>query len=140
MPTDTPNVALLEQIRGKCREDPLSGCWLYELSVNNSGYANTRRFGAFLGGDSAMVQGSRLVYMALKGPIPDGFEVDHLCRNRRCLNGWHLEAVPPAINRQRNRVAEGHPLSAWWFRSTAEVPVPQFSSTCFVFSASTTST
>jgi hypothetical protein len=122
------NTALLEQIRAKCKEDCNSGCWVYQLSSNSSGYANVRRFGYFLGGESEMVQGSRLAYMALKGPIPDSYECDHLCRNRACLNPHHLEAVPPSVNRQRNRVGEEHPLSAWLFPSP-QIAVPPISDT-----------
>src|SRR4029078_10482463 len=114
-------------------------CWNYQLSVNGSRYANTIRWAFDLGGDSEMIQGSRLAYTALRGPIADGFEVDHLCRNRRCLNGWHLEAVPPSVNRQRNRVAAPHPLTGYWCPSP-RVDVPLWSSTSFIFSASTSST
>jgi len=32
------------------------------------------------------------------GPIPAGFHIDHLCRNRACANPAHLEAVPPRVN------------------------------------------
>jgi hypothetical protein len=109
-------------------------CWVYTLSSNNSGYANTRRFGFFLGGASEMVQGSRLAYSALKGDIPEDHEVDHLCKNKRCVNPWHLEPVPATINRQRNRIAEPHPLTSWMFPSP-EIPELTMSSTCFIFSS-----
>jgi len=139
MTTAIPNVALLEQIRGKCEEDPISGCWNYTLSANNSGYANTRRFGLSLGGNSEMVQGSRLAYTALRGAIAEDHEVDHLCKNKRCLNPHHLEAVTPSVNRQRNRIAPPHPLTSWLFPSP-DISVATWSSTSFIFSASTAST
>jgi hypothetical protein len=129
MATDIPNTKLLEQLRSKCRVDRNTGCWVYTLSSNNSGYANTRRFGRFLGGDSAMVQASRLAYAALKGPIPDGHEADHLCKNKLCLNPHHLESVPASVNRGRNRVAEPHPLSGFWFAMDLDVVVPRVSDT-----------
>jgi hypothetical protein len=128
MPEGFPNTALLERIRSRCVEDRNSGCWNYKLSVNSSHYANTIRHAFELGGESEMVQGSRLAYIALKGQIPDGYEVDHLCRNRRCLNGWHMEAVPPSINRQRNRIAGPHPLLSWAFPPPA-IKVPSVSDT-----------
>lgn len=61
----------------------------------------------------------RLVYERLIGPIPAGMELDHLCRNRACINPAHLEPVTPRVNvlrsnglaaRQANRSAcpRGH--------------------------------
>jgi hypothetical protein len=42
-----------------------------------------------------------LVYQNIKGVIPDGYEVDHSCRVRRCINPDHLEAITKRLNRQR---------------------------------------
>jgi hypothetical protein len=38
------------------------------------------------------------MYEAFIADIPSGYQIDHLCRNRRCCNPWHLEAVPPRVN------------------------------------------
>ena len=43
----------------------------------------------------------RLAYVAVSGAIPDGMVIDHLCRNRRCSNPTHLEAVTHAENIRR---------------------------------------
>lgn len=43
----------------------------------------------------------RFAYTLAKGVIPAGYHVDHLCRNRRCVNVEHLEAVPPRVNHDR---------------------------------------
>jgi hypothetical protein len=64
----------------------------------------------------------RLAYEWLVGPIPDGFHIDHLCRNRLCVNPKHLEPVtsqvntlrgtgPSALNARKTHCLRGHPLS-----------------------------
>jgi hypothetical protein len=41
-------------------------------------------------------------YTVLVGPVPTGLELDHLCRNRRCMNPAHLEPVTPRVNTLRS--------------------------------------
>jgi hypothetical protein len=40
-------------------------------------------------------------YETFKGPIPDGYQVDHTCRNGFCIAPDHLEAVPQSVNLAR---------------------------------------
>ncbi|MEV4271931.1 HNH endonuclease signature motif containing protein [Micromonospora aurantiaca (nom. illeg.)] len=40
----------------------------------------------------------RIAYEMKRGPVPDGLELDHLCRNRRCVRPAHLEPVTRRTN------------------------------------------
>lgn len=71
-----------------------TGCWHLNKSVNRNGYAQlTWRENGKLSNTA-----HRLAYTALVGPIPDGLVLDHLCRNRRCVNPAHLEVVTQRVN------------------------------------------
>lgn len=71
-----------------------SGCWLWIKSVNNGGYSNFN-----FGQKTFMVH--RFMYTLLRGKIPEGKDLDHLCRTRRCINPTHLEAVTRQENINR---------------------------------------
>jgi len=58
----------------------------------------------------------RWAYEYLRAPIPEGLELDHLCRNRRCVNPWHLEPVTRRVNAMRGvgskeTCVNGHPYT-----------------------------
>jgi hypothetical protein len=69
-----------------------TGCWEWQGYLNNHGYGRH----TFKAGDSYFAH--RVSYTRHKGPIPDGLVLDHLCRNPRCINPEHLEAVTDQIN------------------------------------------
>lgn len=73
-------------------------CWIY-VGQTNQGYG-------VYGGSYT----HRRVYEALVGPIPEGLQLDHLCRNTLCYNPRHLEPVTPKEN-SRRRDADGHYLT-----------------------------
>ena len=68
--------------------DPEKGCWIWRGGKNSVGYGifNTR-------GDRRIKYAHRFFFARAKGPIPDGWTVDHLCRRPACVNPAHLEAV-----------------------------------------------
>lgn len=74
----------------------------------------TAKYGcATVNGRSAMAH--RAVYEILIGPIPEGLELDHLCRNQSCVNPDHLEPVSHQVNSQRALIRlvcpKGHPTT-----------------------------
>ncbi len=90
------------------------GCWQWTAACDAQGY------GIFtVGGRNRIAH--RYVYELLAGPIPDGLQVDHLCRNRGCVNPDHLEPVTAKVNTNRSRAnhrfllrthcQEGHALT-----------------------------
>ncbi len=80
--------------------------------------ATTRGYGVFWGKDRLVLAHCWLFEM-INGAVPDGFELDHLCRNRCCVNPTHLEIVTRKENcrrgdvgirmREKTHCPQGHP-------------------------------
>lgn len=70
----------------------LGRCWLWLGRLNGDGYGGFNRTGQ----RSEPVH--RVAYELLVGPIPEALHIDHLCRNRPCVNPAHLEPVAPGVN------------------------------------------
>jgi hypothetical protein len=94
----------------KVRKDA-DGCWRWTGAIQGAGYGN------FWVDDKCRLS-HRVAYDMLVGPIPEGLELDHLCRNRECVNPAHLEPVTRTENQRRGLRAmrvecvNGHPYDA----------------------------
>lgn len=87
-----PNAALPDQVSNYFVG--ILGCWIWKGPVAPNGYGQMP--------SRANEYGERLAHRASYrfhvGPIPDGLEIDHLCRVRCCVNPAHLEAVTHSVN------------------------------------------
>lgn len=88
-------------LRTPCQQERLwtrvatsENCWLWQGGITPNGYGRIR----FYGVDSYV---HRVVFQQLRGPIPAGLQLDHLCRVRHCCNPAHLEPVTADENLRR---------------------------------------
>lgn len=99
----------IQRERFWAKVEKTDSCWIWVGARSGSGYGNfhirPRNYNAH-----------RLAYEDLVGPIPEGLQLDHLCRNRACVNPAHLEPVTckENLNRglkgRREACSQGHPL------------------------------
>lgn len=78
-----------------------SGCWLWTGNQNGRGYGYLYVRGSHAAGQERRRVSHRVVYEILIGDVPEGLELDHLCRVRLCCNPSHLEPVTRAENVRR---------------------------------------
>ncbi|WP_405941583.1 HNH endonuclease signature motif containing protein [Streptomyces sp. NBC_00207] len=90
--------------------DSADDCWLWTSSLGVTGYGRFKFRGR-------AVRAHRYAYEALRSEIPGGLVLDHLCRNRACVNPWHLEPVS-----QRANVLRGGGVAA---QAAAKTHCPQ---------------
>lgn len=72
--------------------DDADGCWVWTAGARN------RDYGVFQAASRKAAFAHNWVYRQLVGDVPDGLELDHLCRNHRCVNPNHREPVTHRVN------------------------------------------
>lgn len=77
-----------------------NGCWIWNSGLDAHGYGQIN-CPTENGKRHPPLKAHRVIYELLKEPIPVGLEIDHLCRNRRCVNPDHMEPVTRAENVMR---------------------------------------
>ncbi len=93
-------------------------CWLWKGRLAKNGYAR------YHFGDGRTVMAHRVAYDLVRGPIPEGMTLDHLCRVRHCVNPAHLEPVAMKVNilrgdgvaarlARRRECTKGHGPFSW---------------------------
>ncbi|HAM40031.1 MAG TPA: hypothetical protein DCP69_01495 [Candidatus Omnitrophica bacterium] len=97
-----------------------NGCWEW-TATRRTGYGRFK-VGSRRDRTARFLQAHRFAYETLVGPIPEGLESDHLCRNRPCIFPAHIEPVTPRENvlrgdgpsaraARQTHCLRGHPLN-----------------------------
>jgi len=104
-------------------------CWLWIAYRDELGYGKVRWAGR-------IQVAHRVAYELVVGPILEGLTLDHLCRNRGCVNPAHLEPVSlgenilrgntfQAVNAAKTSCPQGHPYDSentYWHKATSRYP------------------
>lgn len=107
--------SVLDRLKSKYKVDAESGCWVWHGAFSNK--RNKWLYG-LISVDRKLKMAHRVMYEQTVGPIPDGLQLDHLCRNTKCVNPAHLEPVTAKENIARSinfqasktRCVKGHEL------------------------------
>lgn len=114
-----PKRSFRDRLMAKFEVNPETGCWIWTAAKNAFGYG-------VIGGPDPRVRKTllahRAMYVELSGSIPEGLDLDHLCRVRHCVNPSHLEPVTRRVNLLRGdtwtaqhaaatHCPQGHPYS-----------------------------
>lgn len=98
------HLPIADRIRLSVDVDDVNGCWVWRRGRDSHGYGTIHV-------QRKQVGAHRVSYETFVGPIPEGLQLDHLCRNRACVNPGHLEPVTSRINTNRSPFANAHVTS-----------------------------
>lgn len=93
----------IDRFWSKIETVPMSGCWIWIGALSPGGYGVMGVGRA----DAGIMPAHRFAYLYYCGEIPNGLELDHLCRVRCCVNPTHLEPV----TRRENFLRGAHPTA-----------------------------
>lgn len=86
MPGSTKKLSTIDRFMTHVEKS--ASCWVWTAATDKDGYGRFYR-----DAKSPRHVAHRFAYEAMVGPIPDGLQIDHLCRNTSCVNPAHLEPV-----------------------------------------------
>lgn len=78
--------------------DASASCWVWIAASAGKGYG---KYTTKIDGRWTYPYAHRYAWESLVGPIPEGMILDHLCKNRKCVNPDHLEVVTYQDNNLR---------------------------------------
>lgn len=102
--------SLINRLKNNCID--VDGCWIWQRSLTSKGYAKVKT-GSRTDNTRKTAIAHRLMYELLVGEIPANHELDHLCKQRNCINPDHLE---PVLHREN--VLRGNGLAGMNARKT----------------------